>query len=107
MLYGEKIKELRGKAGMDQKSLAEKLGISAPALSDIEGSAYPPLKRIEQICDIFKIEMAEFFMTESYKKNLFGISPLCLELAVQVDKLPDNIKNKFLKHIESGLDLLD
>lgn len=59
--YGQRIKELRIIYDMNQNELAKKLGISQPALSDLENSIYPPLNRIEQICQVLGITLNTFF----------------------------------------------
>ncbi len=59
--YGQRIKDLRAKANMSQGDLAKALKIAQPSLSDLEKSTYPPLNRIEQVCEIINIPVWQFF----------------------------------------------
>lgn len=60
-----RIKELREKAGLSQRELAEKLGVSKQAVSDYEnGKTAPSVKTIELIANIFHVKpdyIAEWF----------------------------------------------
>jgi transcriptional regulator with XRE-family HTH domain len=60
-MYGEKIKKLRKKAGLNQAELAQKVGISRPNISFWENSAFPPLEAIYKICKVLNITLGDFF----------------------------------------------
>jgi len=55
---GEKIKELRTKAGISQQRLAELLGVSRPAVSQIEnGERKVSADELDQLAEIFNVSV--------------------------------------------------
>jgi transcriptional regulator with XRE-family HTH domain len=60
-MYGEKIKQLRKKAGLSQAELALKIGISRPNISFWENSDYPPLEAIDRVCKTLQVDIVDFF----------------------------------------------
>ena len=59
MELGSAIKDLRIKKGITQKDLAEKAGLSANALCNIEkGYAFPPKETIKAICNALEIPVS-------------------------------------------------
>lgn len=62
--FGNRMKDIRTRAGMTQKECADKMGLAQPNLSDLEKSVHPPLNRIEQFCQIFNMELFEFFIDD-------------------------------------------
>lgn len=57
-----RIKELRAKYNLTQEQLAEKIGISRPALSDIEtGKTIPRGQTIIRIANVFGIPAEQIF----------------------------------------------
>lgn len=66
--YGSTIKGLREKAGMTQRELAEKLCVTAQAISKWEnGVNQPDLGTIEKICEIFSCTLDEFIHADGGK----------------------------------------
>ncbi|SHN14204.1 helix-turn-helix domain-containing protein [Mucilaginibacter sp. OK098] len=66
----ENIKILRQKNGWSQKDLADRLGISIPALSKIEtGFTDISLSRLEQISCVYKITAAELLDAKNGKTD--------------------------------------
>ena len=56
MEIGNKIKQLRYKAGLTQEQLASKLGISAQSISKWEGAqSVPDLEKILKLCEVFGV----------------------------------------------------
>lgn len=54
--FGEKLKELRKSHDLDQKQVAENLGITAATVSAYElGKKYPSLDVLIKICTFFKV----------------------------------------------------
>ena len=68
--YGGRIKELRERHGLTQKELAEKLGVSAQAVSKWENNVnQPDVSTIRKLCAIFGISVDEF-LQESIPQNM-------------------------------------
>lgn len=60
------IKALRAKQNMTQEELAKKLGISRPALSDIENNkVIPNGKIVIRLANIFKVPAEQIFFEET------------------------------------------
>ncbi|MBP0985827.1 MAG: helix-turn-helix transcriptional regulator, partial [Oscillospiraceae bacterium] len=60
MELGNKIRQLRYKAGLTQEQLAERLGVGAQAVSKWEsGTAYPETEKLIQISKIFNTSLDE------------------------------------------------
>ena len=58
----EKLKELRLKKGYDQYKLAEKVGISQQAYSQIEtGAVNPSLKTALKLSEVLKVPVNKIF----------------------------------------------
>lgn len=59
MDIGSVIKDLRGKRGMNQKTFAEKCGLSANALCALENNkSFPTKDTIEKICAALSIPVS-------------------------------------------------
>ena len=59
MELGNTIREIRTKKGITQKDLAERSGLSANALCNIEkGYTFPPKETIKAICDALEIPVS-------------------------------------------------
>lgn len=64
MDLGNAIKTLRVNHNWTQGQLAERLGMSVPAVSSIEtGKSYPPKSTVERICEAFEISPALFLIS--------------------------------------------
>ena len=60
-----RIKELRAKYNLTQEQLAEKIGISRPALSDIEtGKTIPRGQTIIRIANVFGMPAEQIFFED-------------------------------------------
>ncbi len=58
---GEKFKILRQKKGVNQKKMADSLGISIPAYSKLEtGITDPNFSRINQIASVYGLTLRQF-----------------------------------------------
>ncbi len=71
MEVGERIKELREKAGFTQNRLAEWAGISQTHLRRVElGFADITVNYLRLICDAFGITLKDFFNTSNEKEEI-------------------------------------
>ena len=60
--FGKRIEELRKSKAMTQENLAERLGVTAQAVSKWEnGLCYPDIESIPTICAIFEIGLEDIF----------------------------------------------
>lgn len=68
----ERIKLLRMFHGWTQEEMAEKLDLAASSYAKIErGQTDIPFSRLQQIADVFEIELADLFKLN--EKNVFNI----------------------------------
>lgn len=68
MTFGEKLQELRRKAGMSQDALAEKLGVSRQAVSKWErDEAVPETEKVLRIAKLFDVSLDELLLDREQK----------------------------------------
>jgi transcriptional regulator with XRE-family HTH domain len=61
-LLGERIKELRKKRALSQEQLAEKVGLAAKYLSQIEtGDKSPSLQALDKFAAVLNVEIRDLF----------------------------------------------
>lgn len=68
MNIGKKLKELRLSRGWKQTDVADKVGLSRPAISNIEsGKRALTLSTLQRFCEVFNIDISYFgISTDSY-----------------------------------------
>jgi transcriptional regulator with XRE-family HTH domain len=106
-MYGERIKQLRKTAGLNQAELALKIGVSRPNISFWENSPFPPLEAIYKICKALNVNMGEFFSDQEDRSGsipsedlkALGQKMLLLDDEARSDLLDifRNICQKFIK----------
>jgi repressor LexA len=70
-MFGDNLKIARKARGLTQKELADKLGITASAITQIEkGMTMPDINRINVISDILNISPSELFKGKIEKPNI-------------------------------------
>lgn len=85
--FKENLKYWRGKAGLTQEELSEKIGYGGGYISEIESrNIFPKPETIDAIAAVLKITPAQLFEPQGCPKN-----------AVSFDK------NKFVSEISNGL----
>lgn len=68
--FGKKIKELRQRLELTQEQFAEKIGISAKSLSQIElGKNFISAEVLESICTNMNVNPKSLFDFDYYEKN--------------------------------------
>ncbi len=111
MSTAQKIKETRKKAGLTQKELAEKTGLSIATIQGYEQGKYTPkfdsFYRLQTALDCYLNDLIDPYDTthiENFSYKTFaetaGLSTqegLLLEL---FDQLNDNGQNKAIEHVE-------
>lgn len=105
MKIHEKIRMIRENKHWSQEYMASKLNISANGYSKIErGETRLNLPRLEQIADIFEMDIVELLQSESGWNYHFGdnnsnnysaiYSVSSAELAMEIEKLRQEIQHK-------------
>ena len=95
---GRKIKELRMSRGWKQLELADKMGLSRPAISNIEsGKRSLTLATLQRFCEVFSIDISYFDIeTDNYNEALDLTSRI--EALFNSD-LPDDKKDELYRTI--------
>lgn len=90
ILFGKNLKRIRTEKGLNQETLAEKIGIEIHNLSRIEtGSSFPRVKTLIKILNILNVEPVELF---DFTKNAEKID-LRLSINKLLDKNPEKIED--------------
>lgn len=99
---GEKIKQTRISAGLSQKEMAQKLGLSISTYSNYEnGHREPPLEIIKAICDIVGTDLSVLILGTGTKEkedttNILEVSPQNIE---NNEDLFEHILEKILDYV--------
>lgn len=96
-MFGQKIKEIRKAAKLNQADLAEITGVSRPNVSFWEKAEYPPLEAIVKICNALKIDLSDFFDTGDHRENKSGIPQNFIPVLQTIARLPEEIQEEILK----------
>ena len=97
---GNKIKELREKAGMTQTELADKVGVSKSVISAYEkGIRNPSQKVLEDIADTFGVSFLSFFERGYWADEAITINITYFNSEQQ--KIIFSIINEFRKNNEN------
>ena len=90
MKFGENLYNLRKSAKMSQEKLAEKMNLSRQSISKWEnGEAYPEMKNILSLCDIFHCKINDLVHS-----NLTDINSLDEEIIMNVVKFNEKKQNQ-------------
>lgn len=101
-MLGENIRKYRKEAGLDQKELADKLGVTMQAVSSWEtGRTEPRMGTIEEVCKIFKITKQELIDGERLVSDLTADEQILIEKI----RLYDYPPKRLVKYMEYLLDL--
>jgi DNA-binding XRE family transcriptional regulator len=65
----ENIKKLRGRAGLTQKQLADEIGVTRPAIHEMEKESRHNIKPkvAQKICNLFGVTMCELYGADNLK----------------------------------------
>jgi transcriptional regulator with XRE-family HTH domain len=93
---GRRIAELRGKLGLTQQELAERVGISRVALSHLEAGMTDPGERtVALLASVFKVEPHELVTGTSYPSAKADRLPLVVarhtEVELQLELLANDL----------------
>lgn len=74
--FGRKIAELRRKANLTQEALAEKMGVSAQAVSKWENDqSCPDIMLLKDLAKTFGVTVDELLSSEEETKNVIALIP--------------------------------
>ena len=69
-LIGQRIKEIRMRAGLSQSKAAEAIGVAQSHMSNIEtGRSHVTMENLMALRDLFGVIMADFFVDLDYPKT--------------------------------------
>lgn len=92
--FGTKLKELRRRAGLTQKELADKLGLSKAAVSYYEQSLrYPSPEMLIKVAGVFHVT-ADFLLGLEDKKQTLDITDLSDEDITFLQNAADLLRRK-------------
>ncbi len=96
---GKQLKELRRSRGWRQLEVAEKVGLSRSAISNIEsGKRSLTLTTLQRFCELYNIDISYFDIeTKNFDENLDLIARL--EKVFTSDKVDENKKDELYRDI--------
>lgn len=91
MTIGERLRALRKEAGLTQKELGERLGVSASMIGQYETNLRnPKFETLEKICDVLNVSMSEFIDMSALSPSLNSVFTLYETLKSIRNKCPDS-----------------
>ena len=101
MKFGENLRNLRKSKNMSQETIAEKVGVSRQSISKWEnGEAYPEMKNILTLCDIFKCKINDLV-----HEDMTDIGSLDEEIIMKVVKFNEK-KQTQVKSLSNVISLI-
>lgn len=96
---GHKLKELRASRGWRQSEVADKVGLSRPAISNIEsGKRALTLSTLKRFCEVYNIDISYFGIeTNTYKETIDLTTRI--EALFNSDLLTENEKDELYRSI--------
>lgn len=95
--FGGRLKELRKEKGMQQREVAEKLGIGPSAVCNWEtGLAYPTFQTMLDLCSLFNIDSGYFFNSNNAVQEPTPNMHRHLELWNQLKEYEKNTINRVI-----------
>lgn len=97
MHIGKKLKELRLSRGWKQTDVADKVGLSRPAISNIEsGKRALTLSTLQRFCEVYSIDISYFgISTDSYDEAV----DLVTRIEALFNDLSDSEKDELYRTI--------
>ncbi len=96
---GRQLRDLRISRGWKQKELAEMVGLSRPAMSNIEsGKRSLTLNTLKRFCEVFNVDISYFGIeTENYDEAVDLMSRV--EAIFNSEELPADRKDELYRRI--------
>ena len=80
--FGYNLMDLRRYAGLTQKELADRLGISRSAVGNYEkGIRWPDYETLEKIADFFNLEMGQLLGKDNVNKVIYTAHHIMAEMS--------------------------
>ena len=96
---GRQLRDLRISRGWKQKELAEMVGLSRPAMSNIEsGKRSLTLNTLKRFCEVFNVDISYFGIETSNFDEAVDLMAR-VEAIFNSDELPDNRKDDLYRRI--------
>jgi transcriptional regulator with XRE-family HTH domain len=94
---GKQLKELRRSRGWRQIEVAERVGLSRSAVSNIEsGSRALTLSTLKRFCEVYSIDISYF---DIETKNFDEVTDLTTRLQKMFSEMPDDKKDELFREI--------
>lgn len=109
MNYGKTIKNIREENNVDINNLAKELGVTGKYIEKLETNRVKPaLEIIEKVCELYNIEIPEFFIISNESENSLckRNSNLIEEQKRKIDEFSDKLEHMKAKMDMTGLDVL-
>lgn len=96
---GHKLKELRNSRGWRQSEVADKVGLSRPAISNIEsGKRALTLSTLKRFCEVYEIDISYFGIeTNTYNETIDLTTRI--EALFNSDQLTEQEKDELYRSI--------
>lgn len=104
---GKRLKELIDHKKVNQAWLAKQLDVDENTLSGWTYKSSLHVHKIQQICEVFKMPLYEFFISEQDIKTIFDLPPSLLEVCQRIYRLPEQQQNVVLQSVYSCLMLAE
>lgn len=96
---GKQLKDLRVSRGWKQKDVAERVGISRPAMSNIEsGKRSLTLRTLQRFCEVFSVDISYFGIETSSFDEATDLTSRVEALFMSED-LPEEKKDELYRSI--------
>lgn len=96
---GRQLRDLRISRGWKQKELAEMVGLSRPAMSNIEsGKRSLTLNTLNRFCEVFNVDISYFGIETSNFDEAVDLMAR-VEAIFNSDELPDDRKDDLYRRI--------
>ena len=107
-MYGDKIKQLRKKRGINQAELSKKTGVPQSTLSIYEKQTHLDTQFIEKALKVLapNLETWEFFITEEQREKLTGVPAPVIKIYNELKELPIEKQKEFLGVVRDLLIML-
>lgn len=96
---GHKLKELRNSRGWRQSEVADKVGLSRPAISNIEsGKRALTLSTLKRFCEVYEIDISYFGIeTNTYNETIDLTTRI--EALFNSDQITESEKDELYRNI--------
>lgn len=104
--FSENLRQLRKERGLSLEQLANYIGVSKSSINMYErGEREPSFETTEAIADFFNVNLDYLLGRENspaldHESGGFSINPKVLDIAMRIEQLPEDVREKFLTAID-------